>query len=64
MGVSSRDEDGGGIDGDDSGGNSPSQRRAGTEILSPELGLTMAAAADVFWRKGLLFYGFHVGGLK
>ena len=36
MGVSSGDEDGGGVDGDDSGGNSPSRRRAGTEILSPE----------------------------
>ena len=36
MGVSSGDEDGGGVDGDDSGGNSPSRQRAGTEILSPE----------------------------
>ena len=55
MGVSSGGEDGGEVDGDDSGGNSPSQRRAGTEIMSPELGLTMAAAANVFWRKGLFF---------
>ena len=32
MGVSNGDEDGGGVDGDGSGGNSPSLQGAGTEI--------------------------------
>ena len=35
MGDSNGDEDGGGVDGDDSGGNSPSRRRAGTETSVP-----------------------------
>ena len=37
MGDSDGDEDGGGVDGDDSGGNSPSRRHAGIEIMSPKL---------------------------
>ena len=35
MGVSSGDEDGGGVDGDDSGGNSPSRQGAETETSVP-----------------------------
>jgi len=35
MGVSNGDEDGGGVDGDGSGGNSPSRQGAGTEISVP-----------------------------
>ena len=36
MGDSNGDEDGGGVDGDGSEGNSPSQQGARTELLSPE----------------------------
>ena len=35
MGVSNGDEDGGGVDGDGSGGNSPSRQGAGTETSVP-----------------------------
>jgi hypothetical protein len=35
MGVSNGDEDGGGVDGDGSEGNSPSRQGAGTEISVP-----------------------------
>jgi hypothetical protein len=35
MGVSNSDEDGGGVDGDGSGGNSPSQQGAGIETFCP-----------------------------
>ena len=39
MGDSNSDEDDGGVDGDDSGGNSPSRRRAGTETSVPRNGV-------------------------
>ena len=43
MGVSNGDEDGGGVDGDVSGGNSPSRQGAGTEISVPRILSSMAA---------------------
>ena len=43
MGVSSGDEDGGGVDGDGSGGNSPSRQGAETETSVPRI-LSSAAA--------------------
>ncbi|KAK1615022.1 hypothetical protein QYE76_020539 [Lolium multiflorum] len=38
-----------------SGGTSPSRRRAGTEILSPDLGFAMAAALEGFAYRGFFF---------
>ncbi|KAK1670359.1 hypothetical protein QYE76_058518, partial [Lolium multiflorum] len=46
MGDSSVDGDGGGVDGGAFRGTSPS-RRAGTRLLSPDLGFAMAAALEV-----------------
>jgi hypothetical protein len=43
MGVNNGDEDGGGVDGDGSGGNSPSRQGAGTEIFVPQNLSSMAA---------------------
>ena len=43
MGVSNGDEDGGGVDGDGSRGNSPSRQGAGTEISVPRNLSSMAA---------------------
>src|SRR5215203_4051476 len=40
MGDSNGDEDGGGVNGDGSGGNSPSRRRAGTETSVPRNGVS------------------------
>jgi hypothetical protein len=48
MGVSNGDEDGGGVDGDDSGGNSPSRQGAGTETSVPQNWSSMAAALRNF----------------
>jgi hypothetical protein len=39
IGDSNGDEDGGGFDGDGSGGNSLSWQGAGKRLLSPEIGL-------------------------
>jgi hypothetical protein len=39
MGISNDNGDGGGVDGDGSGGNSPSQQGARTETSVPEIGL-------------------------
>jgi hypothetical protein len=44
MGVSNGDEDGGGVDGDGSGGNFPSRQGARTEIYAPQNLSSMAAA--------------------
>ena len=52
MGVSNGDEDGGGVDGDGSGGNSSSQQGAGTEISVPQNLSSMAAELRNFsWRE-------------
>jgi hypothetical protein len=44
MGVSNVDEDGGGVDGDGSEGNSPSRQGAETETAIPQNLSSMAAA--------------------
>jgi hypothetical protein len=44
MGVSNDDEDGGGVDGDGSGGNSPFQQGVGTETSVPRNWSSMEAA--------------------
>jgi hypothetical protein len=44
MVVSNGDEDGGGVDGDGSGGNSPSRQGAGIETSVPRNWSLMAAA--------------------
>ena len=49
MGVSNGDEDGGGVDGDGSGGNSPSRQGAGTETSVPRnLFLAGGGATELF----------------
>ena len=51
IGVSNGDEDGGAVDGDPSGGTSPSRQGAGTETSVPRnLGFDVTAAAELFWR--------------
>ena len=55
MGVSNGDEDGGGVDGDGSGGNSSSRQGAGTETFVPRiLSATGGGAAELFVGGGLL----------
>jgi hypothetical protein len=50
MGVSNGDEDGGGVDGDCSGGNSPSQQGARIETSIPQnLSLMTAALRNFSW---------------
>jgi hypothetical protein len=46
MGVSNDDEDGGGVDGDGSRGNSPSQQGAETKISIPQ---NLSLMAAVLW---------------
>jgi hypothetical protein len=48
MGVSNGDEDGGGVDGDGSGGNSLSRQGVRTEISVPQNWSSMAAALRKF----------------
>ena len=49
MGISDGGEDGGGVDGDGSGGNSPSRQGAGTETSVPRnLSSMMVAATELF----------------
>ena len=49
MGVSNGDEDGGGVDGDGFRGAIPRPGRVPKQrFLSPELGLTMMTAAELF----------------
>ena len=51
IGVSNGDEDGGGVDGDPSGGTSPSRQGAGTETSVPRnLVFDVTAAAELFSR--------------
>jgi hypothetical protein len=55
MGVSNDDEDGGGVDGDGSGGNSPSRQGAGTEIsIPPKLVFDGGGTAELFMDGGLM----------
>ena len=48
MGVSNGDEDGGGVDGDGSGGNSPSRQGARTETSVPRNWSSMVVARRNF----------------
>jgi hypothetical protein len=48
MGVSNGDEEGGGVDGDGSGGNSPSRQGAGIETSVPRNLSSMAAVLQNF----------------
>ena len=65
MGVSSGDEDGDGVDGDCSGGNSPSRRRAGTETSVPRNLSSMAAALrNSFWSMTWCFRVYASGGIN
>ena len=55
VGVSNGDEDGGGADGDDSGGNYPSRQGAGTGTSDPQNLSSMAAALRNFsWISDLV----------
>jgi hypothetical protein len=48
MGDNNGDEDGGGVDGDGSGGNSPSRQGAGTETSIPRTSFATAVALRNF----------------
>jgi hypothetical protein len=48
MGDNNDDEDGGGVDGDGSGGNSPSRQAAETETFVPQTSSSMVAALRNF----------------
>ena len=62
MGISNGDEDGGGLDGDGSGGNSPSRQGAGTETSVPQnLFSAMTVATELFVDGGRLFRVFASG---
>ena len=50
MGGSNGDEDGGGVDGDGSGGNSPSRQGAETETSVPRIRVFGGGGAlELFW---------------
>ena len=64
MGVSTGDEYGGGVDGDGSGGNSPSRQGAGTEISAPQNLSSMAAELRNFsWMEADSFRVFTSGAI-
>ena len=64
MGVSSSDEDGGGVDGDGSGGNSPSRQGAGIELSVPRnLSLMAAELWNFSWMEVDSFRVFASGAL-
>ena len=51
-----RDEDGGGVDGDDSGGNSPSRQGAETATFVPRIRVfDGGGATELFWRNRRFF---------
>ena len=55
IGISNGDEDGGGVDGDPSGGTSPSRQTS----VPRNLGFDVTAAAELFWRiraSGVFYY--------
>jgi hypothetical protein len=59
MGDSNVDRDGGGVNGDGSGGNFPSQQSAGTETSVPRTSSTMAVVLRNFiWENADLFRVF------
>jgi hypothetical protein len=56
MGVSNDDEDGGGVDGDGSGGNSPSRQGAEIETSVPQnLSLMAVALWNFSWIEASFF---------
>ena len=56
MGGSNGDEDGGGVDGDGSGGNSPSRQGAEIETSVPRIRVFGGGGAmELFWRNRRLF---------
>ncbi len=64
MGVSNGDEDGGGVDGDGSGGNSPSRQGARTETFVPRILSAMAAELRNFsWMEADSFRVFASGAI-
>ena len=58
MGVSNSDEDGGGVDGDGSGGNSPSRQGAETETSVPETWFRVDGRVGTFRGFLLIDLGF------
>ena len=59
MGGSNGDEDGGGVDGDGSGGNSPSRQGAETETSVPRIRvLDGGGALELFWGNRRSFREF------
>ena len=62
MGVSNGDEDGGGVDGDGSGGNSPSQQGARTETSVPRTRVCDDSRDGTFRGYLLRCLGFSRGG--
>jgi hypothetical protein len=64
MGVSNGDEDGGGVNGDGSGGNSPSRQGAEIETFVPQNSSSMAAALQNFsWMDADSFRVFASEGI-
>jgi hypothetical protein len=62
MGVSNGDEDGGGVDGDGSGGNSPSRQGPEQRLLSPESRLRWWQHCGTFHGRRLNYLGFSLRG--
>jgi hypothetical protein len=67
IGDINSDEDGGGVDGDGSGGNSPSWQGAGTETSIPQISSVMVAVLQNFFGKMSIDLGFsrrrlYIGG--
>ena len=58
MGISNGDEDGGGVDGDGSGGNSPSRQGARTQTSVPRISSATVAALRNFSWISARFLGF------
>ena len=59
MGGSNDDDGGGGVDGDGSGGNSPSRQGAETETSVPRIRvLDGGGALELFWENRRFFHEF------
>jgi hypothetical protein len=64
MGVSNGDEDDSGVDGDGSGGSSPSRKGAGTDTSVPRiLSATLAELRNFSWEEACIFRVFASGAL-
>ena len=63
MGVSNGDDGGGGVDGDGSGGTSPSRQGAGIETSVPRIRVFGGGGAlELFWGNRLRHLGFSRRG--